>query len=236
MSSVVAQQAESAREQAIGRLLETEKIREPTRRGISKISAACKKTLDEKGELSISNVIRVLKILFPGDHPAEQSVRNKTLAGACYCETIGIWRAYQMSSAGVKKVQLPAEGLEDFPDQLLNRIQPESARIHILAMRSALRNMRGRYQMLHSISPAKLIRHTASSAAPTDLPQLSELTAADREALSAFINVAEMASRGLSWDDIGRLLDRDGRPISRPGLHDCLNKLDTWVSGHLRTR
>ena len=218
------EQAKLLRQEALERALASPDIREPTRRNMVKIDKACCRIHEMRGELSTSNVLRVLAELFPGDHPAESSIRNNVKSGQSYQEVIALWRTYQLAIASTKRIKPRAPALDDLPDIILNQLQPEGARMVVLSMRTALRNMRQQTQIIRAVSPDRLIRHQVAPDAQA-LPAVPVATDEEREILAAFVDSTESASRGLDWDDLGRLLSSDGEPLSRPGLRDVIKKL-----------
>jgi hypothetical protein len=222
--SVVEDQAEQVCRESLERAMANSAIREPTRRNMLKIDEACRQIQKNRGELTIANVLRTLADLYPGDYPAEQSIRNKTISGDSYREVVAIWRTYQLALARTKKVRTPAPTGDDLPDILLNQLQPEGARMVVLSMRTALRNMRQQFQIIKALNPEHLIQResTTGSRAKELRP---DLTQEEREIVTAFVDTTETASRGLEWDDLGRLLGPDGEALSRPGLLHVLMKI-----------
>jgi len=157
---------------------------------------------------------------------AETHVRNSSLSGDAYKQVIAAWKTHAEAVGRAKKVEIPSVGSEDFPDTLLNVVEPRSARLLIVSMRTALRNMRRQFQMLQSITPEKLIRHEVTSETPV-LPAIErarEFSEAEREAIAMFLDPIEMGARGFNWDSVGRLCTESGEVVSRPGLRSALEK------------
>ena len=224
--TVITDRAESVRLESLSLLANKSVIRDSTRRNMAKIDEACRRIVQLRDELTISNVVRTLSELYPGDHPAEQSIRNSSRSGEIYREVVAIWRTYTVAAAGNRKTKPVVPVGDDLPDIVLNQIQPEGARMVILAMRTSLRNIRGQIQALKQLTPERLIRHVVPG--QQELPeQLPLLNKEERDIVAAFIDTSETASRGLEWDDLGRLLDGDRNPLSRPGLRQVLEKAAT---------
>lgn len=224
--SNIEDRAEQVRAESLERALANPKIRDSTRATMAKIDEACRRIVGRRGELSIVGTVRMLEELYPGARLAEQTFYNKTSSGACYREVIAIWRTYEQALGQAKKARKALPVPEDLPDILLNQLQPEGARVVVLAMRTSLRNLRRQMQILRELSPDKLVRHRASStrdaAQATTAPALED---EERQILEAFVDAAETASRGSEWDDLGRLRSDSGEILSRPGLLPVLRKV-----------
>ncbi|MBL6080670.1 hypothetical protein JMJ56_21875 [Belnapia sp. T18] len=170
----------------------------------------------------------MIKELHPQRWIAEQTFYNKTPSSFCYREVISIWQTYRRTVDQLRKTRLPSNVQDDLPDILLNQLQPESARVIVLAMRTSLRNMHRQIGMLRSLTPDKLVRHREPAPnAGASLTPLSILTREESDILSAFIDPTEASSRGGAWDDLGRLV-ANGEALSRAGLLQIVMKvLDT---------
>lgn len=222
--TVVSEQAERIRLDSMLLASNNTAIRSATRRNMAKIDEACRHIVEARDELSLVNVVRTLSQLFPGDHPAEQSIRNSSRSGESYREVVAIWRTYTLAVAKTKKIKPISSVEDDLPDIVLNQIHPEGARMVVLAMRTSLRNMRRQIHALKQITPERLIRHPTSGDEQEAIPAFF-LNKEEHSILLAFTDTSETVSRGLEWDDLGRLLDADRKALSRPGLLQVLNRI-----------
>lgn len=228
MVSLVQKQAEETLREALEKALADGRVRERTRESMRKISQACKVIVDRGGQLTISDISRQLDTLFPESHPAEQSIRNNTPSGRSYRKVIAAWRVYTEGLSKIRKAIPASEEPADFPDMLLSILEPREARFRILAMRTALRNLRSQMQIIQSVSPGMLVRHTTSQSqlepAPTSSSRRNQFNTQELEALRALLNETELTTRGYQWDKMGRLCTLSGGIISRAGLRSALEK------------
>lgn len=212
--------ASEERERAIEELVESPALRANTKKSAGKISAACERLDGEGARLSIRNVVRELMRLFPDEYPAESSIRNSTASGKIYRGIIEAWRVYQIARSPVP-VRLAQEGIDaDLPDSMLLAIQPETTRLAVLLMRTALRNIRRQFQLLQSLSAERLVRSGPGMGSYNGPAEL--LTGADLDVIKNFLDEKQCRARGANWNGRGQLTDEQGNSLSEPGLQDTL--------------
>ena len=230
VASNVAKKAAEQRDESVTRLLSVAGMRSGTVNTAKQIDAACRHIDVQNGKLSVSNVARVLRNLYPGESPAESSIRNKTETGAIYRAVIDAWRTYRLAKSPAATRAGPELGDPDIPDLVLHQIQPEAARFAVLAMRTALRNVRRQLQLAMSLTPDRLVRSvgvrpaSSQSAASGESSGPTTLSRDEVETIAAFLAEAESAVRGLHWSPVGQLENDSGEPLSRPGLADALRR------------
>lgn len=223
--SVVEQRAAEERVQAIKKLLDRADLRSTTKQTIRKIDSACHEIDRLSQAMSIRNVVRTLARLYPGDSPAESSIRNSTASGVAYRAVVDAWCIYAIAKAPVGRVPRAAPDPE-MSDSMLNQIEPSSARMLVLSMRTALRNMRRQYQLLQSMTPEKLIRVEGGVGGNKDVGSATAKLRAEHAAvIVAFLDPQLCRARGVKWNDVGQLVLDDETPLSSPGLEDALRSV-----------
>lgn len=219
MSRSIRDQAGQNRVVAVAELLRRKGITKSTIDRVAQIDSACAQ-IDRRGQpFTIKNVVRALQSMYPNSAPAESSIRNRTLAGDTYRGVIDAWRTYRLANSPVRSSTSAADA--DISDGMLNEIRPDSARLLVLMMRTALRNMRRQNQILQAgflsmpaIATSDSHGHKAHRA--------DQLAKRQIDSIRALLDAKECLARRISWNAAGQLLDDAGNALSRPGLREAL--------------
>lgn len=219
--------AENARQDAISAVLAKTR-RQDTKQRIQAINKICKGLSGRHRRITVANVVRDMKIHFQQLALSESTIRNNTSSGKGYREVISAWANYEVAIGAPRDYEVPQVGAEDISDEGLTKIKPELLRLQVQAMRAALRNCRRQLQMLQAVTPNKLVYHGDESAwsnhsATRNVGDYG-LVESERDALLAMLDVLELATHGLSWNEVGQLQGSNGECYSRPGLRQAIER------------
>ncbi|REG59675.1 hypothetical protein B0G80_2446 [Paraburkholderia sp. BL6669N2] len=225
----VSNRADEVRKATIQKLQEGGTFRTSTIGVSERIDETCARIAKDSGPLTITNIVEVFNQLFPNSSIGESTIRNKTASGGLYRGVIEAWRTCEFSKSHGRVTGKSLPHSAEIPDSLLNRIEPEEARLSVLLLRTALRNTITQLHVLQGLSPQRLIHgtdHDSSNATKTEEKSAAmKVSNADLHCVRAFIDEIELAIRGLSWGNEGQLVAVHQGACSGPGIKDALLKL-----------
>tara|TARA_R110000850_G_scaffold219067_1_gene344685 strand:+ start:427 stop:1056 length:630 start_codon:yes stop_codon:yes gene_type:complete len=180
---------------------------------LSVVKKACDFQLDRKSkDFSIATIGR-LSESFGG--VKTQSIRNAT--GQVYRDLINAYK----SENPVKAINTtPAE-----PISWAGRIEDPEIRYRLLDLVASERKLRNELNQLKAVKEVEVDLRLESKTVECRL--YDSLTDIEIKALSDFISSSRLSNFGWSIGTNGRLLDSNGKPVTKPGFVDGIQKVLT---------
>ncbi|MFM0174119.1 hypothetical protein PQR33_32860 [Paraburkholderia sediminicola] len=231
--SAIDKRADEHRRSTISNLLDESKLHGSTIEAAKRIDETCARLTSDNARLTITNVAYTLNRLFPSSTIGESTIRNGTPSGALYRAVIEAWRVCQFAKSHSREIDKPYQASADIADSLINRIQPEEAKLSVLLMRTALRNAKTQLNVLQGMTSERLI-HPSTGGSPTDgstgpQPRPPIVSKAELNCLRAFADEMQAAMRGLSWGPEGELTATRAGASTGPAIRDALLKVLAFV-------
>jgi hypothetical protein len=201
------------------------------------IDETCNRIVADHGVLTVTNIVEVCNRLFPNSRIGESTIRNKTSSATLYKGVIDAWKVCQFAKSRLRVTETLPASTPDIADSAIGAIQPESARLSVLLLRTAYRNALSQLHALQGFTSDRLIRleggtSTAPASADNKKKNLSEVISKHEiRCLRALLDDTELLLRGLEWGADGQLSAMYAGASSGPGIKIALSKLLDFAEG-----
>ena len=147
-----------------------------------------------------------------------QTIRNKSKHGKRYRALIDAYSTYY-SKPVPKKID------SNNPQYLASCIEDTQTRIMVYELLSKNKKLQNELNMLKSVTEIEIDFRKNTTKIEKPLKLKNQLTEQERAALLNFVSETKLKDLGWQTSTNGRLLEENGKPVTKPFFVDAINKL-----------